>query len=141
MTTTTYVVDTEAYTLVSETDCVIQNLSAYPVRVVFSDSAPDKDTPHYGILYPQGRNKNRGDNTLTKMHNVPEGSVYLRCEGSSESGRTSKVAVETSESTDQGLVSAIGNLQQELEAINEAIAEGIDVSVVIEELNITLELF
>lgn len=69
MATVLTVANDTAYQLVSTTDCLFQNISSYPVRVIFSPTQPEVTATNYHpITSGQG---------LTKQGGLPADNIYV----------------------------------------------------------------
>lgn len=82
MATTVVSVTASAYSLLTVNDALVQNISSYPIRVVFDTSLPAQDTANFHTLLP--------GQALPKTVGVPVGNIYARCENTAF---TSDVAV------------------------------------------------
>ena len=72
MTTAIELVDETAYVLLTASDALVQNNSAYNVRVIFHTSLPAVDATAFHIV-PPGQ-------AIIKTSGVPAGNIYARCD-------------------------------------------------------------
>lgn len=97
MATINYTVTPDRYTKVSDRDCLVQNLSPYTIRVVFSDIHPNSDTEDYIEVNPENINFGTNEHKIYKFNNFPSGNVYVKCGAPVLSGKESKIAVVVSD--------------------------------------------
>lgn len=82
MTTAIQNVDDTTYTQLAVADALVQNTSAYPIRVIFNGSLPAVDAVAFHTLVS-------GD-AILKSSGLPSGNIYARCD---RVGKTSSVVV------------------------------------------------
>jgi hypothetical protein len=72
MATVNVTVDSSVYVLLTAADSLIQNVSAYPLRVIFSASLPAVGVLNYHTLVA-------GD-AILKSGGLPAGNIYARAD-------------------------------------------------------------
>ena len=81
MATVNTTVDSTVYVLLTPADVLVQNVSSYPLRVVFAVSLPAVGATNYHILKPT--------EAILKSGGLPTGNVYVRADVTGEDCKVS----------------------------------------------------
>ncbi len=69
-------VDSTTYVLLTPSDALVQNVSSYPLRIIFASTLPAVDDPNYHLILPS--------NALMKSGGLPTGNIYARADVAGE---------------------------------------------------------